>query len=165
MAEQTIAKDKLLTMLNVLPKEFTISFDFYAQDQSGWAHVLQFREGSNPPYKYGDRIPEIFYEASTSTLRVYFDVNGKKVHKDVTAATYKWHTVRLVQKKGRDVFHYSIWLNGAEVYSIINSDPQDFKSVKVYAASYTFSNYSPQKGKLRNLIVQTKGNAGEYRVK
>ena len=165
---QNIERDKLITILPTLGKEFNISFEFFATDHPGFGHVLQFMLGASTTFQYGDQIPDIFYRSSTSTLRIYMDVNNVFfTRRDITAAPNTWHHVQITQNilQTGTGYRYSIYLNGKLEHTLQNmgTGARVFNKVRVYASEYTISAgvwespYEAQPGQIRNLYVHSNG--------
>ena len=48
---------------------------------------------------------------------------------------------------------YRISIGGKEVYAVENSQPEEFKDVKVYASN---SGHTAQPGSIRNLVIESR---------
>ena len=156
--EHKITKDKLLTTIPLLKKEWKVSFDFKASGFSGLEQVLHLTtggKGAGSGAKYGDRTPAIWTHASKGFL-ISSAVGGKfsysKFFKPLPTPG-EWAEIEVGQELDGSYFIYSIKIDKKKVFSVRNSKPLEFKNVKVFSAS---SWYSPLSGLLRNIIIENK---------
>ena len=83
----TIQAHALITTLPSIGTTFELKFSFYPRDGgSNWGHVMQIMTGTTTPFQAGDRIPDVYYHADQSQLRVYLDRNGASEKNDI----FKW---------------------------------------------------------------------------
>ena len=155
-------KNKLLTTLPYIDKEYRVKFDVYPTIfKPGWSNVIHFTVNGNVA-QYGDRIPAVYFHsfrssATPNLLRICSAINGDKNHcynsKRPGLRRNQWSTVEIAQTKVNNNYSYTIHLNGVLVYSIINNDARNFSNVKVYAGD---GFYDSQPGFIRNLSFQGK---------
>ena len=84
----------------------------------------------------GQRIPAIFMHSGTTRLHITNSVNGNGNHvvnKDIPMGKYTKVTIQQVERSD-GVYVYSIYLNEKGVFSIVNTQPQEFDNVKLYAS-------------------------------
>ena len=152
----------MLSTLPLLAKEWRVLLDFKANNFNGLAQVLHITtggKGAGSGSKYGDRTPAIWTHSSRGFL-VSSAVGGKysyaKYFKPLPSLG-EWTSIKVAQEKVGSRTVYSITIGGKKVFSVTNSKPAQFESVKVYASSDW---YSPVSGLMRNLLIQNK-NYGE----
>ena len=68
-----------------------------------------------------------------------------------------WFKVRIQQNLTNGIYVYSIHINDVEAYRIANTKPEDFNNVVVYVGNPWMD---VQKGKIRNLIINTEPEKG-----
>ena len=156
--EHKITKDKLLTTIPLLKKEWRISFDFIASGFSGLAQILHLTtggKGAGKGAKYGDRTPAIWTHATKGFL-IASAVGGKysysKFFKALPAAG-EWVNIQVGQEMEASKMIYYIYIAGKKVFSTTNSKPSEFENVQVFSSSRW---YSPVNGLIRNLLIENK---------
>ena len=138
--EHKITKDKLLTTIPLLKKEWRISFDFIASGFSGLAQVLHLTtggKGAGSGAKYGDRTPAIWTH-STKGFLVASAVAGKFSYSKYFKAlpsTNIWINIEVGQEDTAGDTIYYVNIDGKKVLSVKNSRPSDFENVQVFASS------------------------------
>ena len=71
--------------------------------------------------------------------------------------TEDWFNLKLTQNETSGDFHFSIFIDSIKVYSIINSEPEDFKSVRAEFGRMRYnSNHKVADGSYRSLQVKSK---------
>ena len=154
-----IGKNKLLTTLREITKEWRVGFDVYPKSFSAkYTSVLHMTiggKGSGSGSMVGDRIPAIWFHKTKGVL-VSTALNGKvsynKVIKDLPP-TRKWTRIEVSQTLVSSKYIFSITIGDEQVFTKQNTKPVDLSDVKVYAGSPW---YSGQKGSLRKLKIETK---------
>ena len=83
---------------------------------------------------YGARVPGIWTH-SAGYFHICFAVNGNKNYCFNTKKIpiNKWVKVRLSQQLEDSQYIYKIFINGQQVVRTVNSQPREFKNVKVYS--------------------------------
>ena len=154
--EHKISRNKLLTTIPLLKKEWKVSFDFKADNFRG--QVLHMTAGGKGA-KYGDRTPAIWVHSSRGFV-ISSAVGGRynyiKYLKPLPSAG-EWTTLEIGQEFDGSKVVYSVAVGGKKVFSTTNSKPSAFENVKVYASSNW---YSPVSGFIKNLLIENK-NDGE----
>ena len=64
-----------------------------------------------------------------------------------------WTTIAISQALEGGRYMYRISIGGKEVYAVENSQPEEFKDVKVYASN---SGRTAQPGSIRNLVIESR---------
>jgi len=154
--QMAIRKNRLLTTLAVLPKEFDISFDLYPTKWGPPFHksILRMTSTGSNCCGIGSRIPAVL--GHYGSIGVYFALNGGgstclATHKQPTK---KWIHVRIAQIREKrvtgDIYIFAVYLNHKLWRTMENRKPQEFRNVKVFAGDQF---YSPQPGFLKNLQI------------
>ena len=154
-----IARNRLLTTLPEVTKEWRVGFDVYPKSFSAkYASVLHLTiggKGSGSGSRVGDRIPAIWFHKTKGVL-VSTALNGKvsynKFIKPLPPAG-KWTRMEVSQTLVSSKYIFSITIGGKQVFTKRNTKPVDLSDVKVYAGSPW---YSGQKGELRKLKIEIK---------
>lgn len=151
--------DTLISTLTVLPKEYLISLDIkpiYFNNQQARGAIL-FSTGSET-VKYGYKTLFIgFFPNSLGKLYISADINSKiqdVVYEGVgVVRSGEWNKIDISQTRLNNCsYMYVIYVNKKMVFSKINNQPEEMKSVKCYASGPLFH---PQDGYVRNLNVYT----------
>ena len=160
--EQKISRNRLLTTIPLLKKEWKVSFDFKASNFRGLQQVLHMTAGGKgvgSGSKYGDRTPAIWTHSSRGFV-ISSAVGGRynfvKYVKPLPSAG-EWTTIEIGQEFDGSKVVYSINIGGKRVFSTTNSKPSAFENVKVFASSNW---YRPVTGFIKNLLIENK-NDGE----
>ena len=154
--ELQLKKDNLLTTIPTLGIEWEISFEFKPEnyDNTKYTSILHLTVGENISV-LGDRIPAIFFH-SKSGLHVATSLgDDPNYHKDIIPKLplNKWSTIVVSQIKSGAVTNLNIQVAGTDHISVPNPTPQEFSTVKVYAADPW---YDAQPGFIKGLIIKTK---------
>ena len=105
---------------------------------------------------YGDRTPAIFF-LSNPDMHLTSAIDGNhNYNKDLnmTMPVNQWSSITLSQEKSNGVVTFRIEVNGAEAWAMVNTQPKEFKSVKVYASDPW---YEARPGFIKALTIQTRG--------
>ena len=104
---------------------------------------------------YGKRTPAIWFHPSLGMHLVNAMNGNTNYHKNMKLKipVSQWSTIVLSQEKSNGVVTFRIVVNGAEAWSVVNTQPKEFKYVKVYASDPW---YEAQPGYIRALTIQTK---------
>ena len=82
----------------------------------------------------GARTPSIYFPPGSTTLEICVQIYNCFASEALPLNS--WTNVQIAQsKQSNGTSQYSIVINGTEVHSVINSQPQEFQDVKVYASS------------------------------
>ena len=160
--EHVIAKNKLLTTIPTLKKEWRVSFELKASNLTGITQVLHMTAGGRgygPGSKYGDRTPAIWISAQRG-FYVSSAVEGKHSYgtytgRDSLPSVGKWIMVKVSQQLEGARVVYSIAIGGKKVFSTTNSLPSEFSKVKVFISSNW---YAPQSGFIKNFLIENKND-------
>ncbi|XP_065656161.1 uncharacterized protein LOC100212432 isoform X5 [Hydra vulgaris] len=161
--ESPLVKGKLIATLKVMNKEYSISFEVKPTSfEKGWKSVIHLTLGNNF-VTYGDRNPGVwFHENGLGGLHICSAVSSyRNLCKDTNPIQIdKWSTVKVAQQFSEGSYVYSIYINGENIFSTINTDPRNFENVKVFMADPW---YNAQNGFVRNLRI-INGNEGKLLV-
>ena len=167
--EHTIAKNKLLTTLPELTKEWRVSFEVKPTAFRNYPEsILQLTIGGSGR-KIGDRTPAIWFHKTRGIL-VASALDGKasfsKWLKPLPSSG-QWTRIEVSQSLVESKYIYNITIGDKEEFSIQNKKPVELKKVKVYSGNPW---HAPQKGSIRNLKIDIKTPppiqcvlAGEFR--
>ena len=154
--EHQLVKNTLLSTLPTLGKEWKISFQFKPTnyDFKDWTNLVHLTVGGNHEH-YGDRTPAIFFKPDRG-LVVSSSINGENNNyvrtRVPTPPVNHWTTVSVSQIKSDCAYVFKVEVNGAEAWSMDNSQAREFTSVKVYASD-PFYNAHP--GSIRAFTILT----------
>ena len=156
--KHVIGKNKLLTTLPEITKEWRVGFDVYPASYSArYASVLHLTiggKGVGSSAKVGDRTPPIWFHKTRGVL-VSTAQDGKasysKFFKPLPLAG-EWTRMEVSQTLVSSQYMYSITIGNEQVFSKPNTKPVELSDVKVYAGSP----WSSQKGSLRKLKIEIK---------
>ena len=156
-AQHQLKKGSLLTTLQSLGQTWRISFQFYPSNYNskGWTSLLHLTTGGDLR-TYGERTPAIFFHPSYGMVTASA-INGNPNYwksLNIQIPLSQWSTIVLSQEKSDGVVTFRIVVNGTEAWSVVNTQPKEFKSVKVYASDPW---YEAQPGYIRALTIQTTG--------
>ena len=154
---QQLKKNKLLTRISKLNKEWRVSFEVnptsYKPKVSSVLHMTAGGKGS----KAGDQTPAVWIHKRKGIMVAAY-VNGKKGF----LKTFKglpnsgeWIKMEISQVKAGSQYIYSIAINGEEKFSMEHTRAEEFSNVRVFASS---PYYSGQIGSIRNVTVENKAD-------
>ncbi|XP_065671442.1 uncharacterized protein LOC100209097 isoform X2 [Hydra vulgaris] len=151
--EFTLIQSALLGTLNVLKKEYTISFKLKPMKYSkGWKSVLHLTLGKDYG-NYGDRNPGVwFHEDGSGKLAIFAAVSGNvNYYVETTSLPLNaWSYLKIYQSFMDGKYWFSVDLNGINIHSVENTDARDFKALKVYASDLW---YASQEGLISDLLI------------
>ena len=157
--KHVIGKDKLLTTLPEITKEWRVGFDVLPTSFSTrYASVLHLTiggKGSGSGSRVGDRIPAIWFHKTKGVL-VSTALSGKVSFNRLIPSLptlKKWTRIEVSQTLVSSKYIFSIAIGGKQVFKKSNTKPVDLSDVKVFAGSPW---YSGQKGELRKLKIEIK---------
>ena len=119
-----------------------------------WGSIIHFTTGRDNG-RYGYRIPAIW--TIPGQRRIHF-TSGISGHVNYIFNTKRglplnrWVSLKVTQRQvkgGR--FRYTIYVNGRQVFTIINTKPRNFRNVKVYVSDPW---YPAANGVIRRLIFK-----------
>ncbi|XP_065679570.1 uncharacterized protein LOC101235088 isoform X2 [Hydra vulgaris] len=156
--ELVITQGSILGTLNVLKKEYTVEFNLKPKSYTkGWKSVLHLTLGKDFG-AYGDRNPGVwFHEDGSGKLSIFAAVNGNNNYYVETAPLplNQWSHIKICQSMRDGKYWFSVYLNGANIHKVANSEPRDFTNMVVYASDLW---YAGQDGSISNLRIFN-GNA------
>ncbi|XP_065675442.1 uncharacterized protein LOC136091662 [Hydra vulgaris] len=151
LSVQTLEVEKLLTTFKILPKEYVVSLEvFITSSTDYWVNIIHFTIGGNYG-NYGDRTPSI--AVINNVMQVCSPVSGIVSYCDFSKELMlnQWIKVRISQLLYNGNYNYTFQVDQETVKTCINTQPQEFTNVKLYASDpWT----SPLPGYIRNLVVR-----------
>ena len=152
IGEMILKKSTLIAKPKILLRGWRVSFKINPFGTiNGWTNILHATIGRNHG-KYGDRTPGIWFHSKTTKLFICSAVNGNTNY-CYTSSPIPLHKtssiiVQQVQWEKDFQYYYQIFINGKNVFSLLNHLPKVLKDVKYYAsnpwhtpAKATFSNF------------------------
>ncbi|XP_047144978.2 uncharacterized protein LOC101236634 isoform X1 [Hydra vulgaris] len=169
--EQVIQKSKLITTLSFLDKTFSISFMLKPissmSNKDVWYNIIHltiYDEGSI----YGARIPAIWIYRS-SLIYICFALSGE--HNYVVGpqplSLDVWSSLLISQTELNGEYIFTVYLNDQILHNKINTQPQIFKNVQVYASNpwYEALNGYIKDFKIVNGYVDFVDEVSEFMIK
>ena len=154
-----VAGTKLATVC-VLSKDWRVTHEFrFTQYRDGWSNIIQLTLGGSND-QYGDRTPVIHAYLHNSTANDGLVFIASAVNGNINYESYSvlppvgaWTTIAISQTLEGGKYIYKITIGGKEVHAVENSQPKEFKAVKVYASNPW---QEAQPGYIRNLVIETR---------
>ena len=156
--KHVIAKNRLLTTLPKLTKEWRVSFEVnptsFSRRDASVLHMTIGGKGSGGGSSVGDRIPAIWFHKTKGAI-VSTALNGKVSYniKRALPLAGEWTKIEVSQTLVASKYMFSITIGGEQVFTKPNTKPVELSDVKVYAGSPW---YLGQKGSLRKLKIEIK---------
>ena len=150
-----LKRNTILTTLPILTKEWRVSFELNptSYNYNGFAQILQLGIGGKSK-NIGDRTPALWIHKSRGVY-IVTTLNGKpnagKYFRSKKPNVNEWTTVEMSQVKTGPNYIFSLVIKGETLWSVKNTDPREFSSVKVFASSPW---YSAQAGSVRGLRIE-----------
>ena len=136
--EHTLKRNTLIKKLKAYYSDFEVSFDIRPFGKvHAWTSILHVTEWDDNS-AYGNRIPAVFFQPESNKLAICSAINGNKNYcwKDKTdLPTDKFSHVIIKQKLINNQFMYTIYLNGKQVFKIVNTRPVTLYRAKVFLSS------------------------------
>ena len=162
--EHQLKRGSLLTTLPTLAKEWKVSFELRASSYQykSYAQILQMTIGGKSG-NIGDRTPALWIHKTrgvylTTTLGSKSNVG--KFFKTKKPPINEWTSVEISQTRKGSKYIFSFTLKGETLWTVENSDPREFSSVKVFASSDW---YVAQAGSIRGFKIENM-MPGEYLI-
>ncbi|XP_047143901.1 uncharacterized protein LOC124817645 [Hydra vulgaris] len=160
--ETSLEPGKLVATIPQLAKSYKISFDLKPKSYPfGIYSVLHFTIGGNLN-EIGDRTPAFLFR-SNGTKNYLFCI-AAPINGDISTQIYikppplnAWTKVVVSQRRVYSKYVFKIYLNGTNVFSERNNEPQKFNNVKVFASNPWYKHHD---GSIKNLILEN-GEPGE----
>ena len=153
--EIVLEKNALLTDLPVLAKEWRVSFEIKptSYKYNGYAQILQMTTGGKSG-KIGDRTPALWIH-KTKGVYIATTLNDKPnegiFFKTKKPSLNEWTSVEISQVVVGSKYIFSLIIGGETLWSVENTKPRKFYSVKVFASSGW---YTPQEGSIRQFKIE-----------
>ena len=104
---------------------------------SGWTNIFHAMTGGGTCCKIGKRIPAIFVYDQSTRIHVCTSINDNGNHyfdKTIPMGEFTNFVIRqALRHDGK--YHFSLFINGKLINSVINDKPRVFNDVKVYASN------------------------------
>ena len=153
VGEIEIKKNQIIKTLNILPKEYEVSFEVKPTSKTNatYSNVIHFTVGGDNAV-YGDRTPAVWFHFSnfhfSSTLNGLVDgLYGS----NVIMKLMEWTKIKISQLLIKGNYVFTIWVAESLIYNIINYQAREFHDVKVYISDPW---YVAQPGYIRNLVIK-----------
>ena len=156
--EMEIKKGTLVTTLDHMKMEFKLTFEVKATSFLGVnSNILHFTLGDMNGI-YGTRIPLVRLATTKPFLKVCSSINGVTeqgyaIDGDIEVQLNEWIYIEITQTQGPVGYIYSISMNGNQLFSIINNQPETFYNVLCYVSGPW---KTAQPGFVRNLYYYYK---------
>ena len=150
-----LKRDTLLTTLPILAEEWRVSFEIKPTNYNynGFAQILQITTGGKSG-KIGDRTPALWIH-KTKGVYIATTLNGKPnegiYFKTKKPSLNEWTSVEISQVLEGSKYIFSLIIGGETLWSVENTKPRRFYSVKVFASS---SWYTTQAGSIRQFKIE-----------
>ena len=153
IGQTKLAKNRLVTKLPMLTKQFQISFDFKPTKWiNGWTSILHFTTGANC-CSPGSRIPAIFPLNQKLAISFAIGNSGNTYFWTPKLPLNKWVHFTMVQKlEGRN-YVYRVYMDNKLLKTLVNKVPRDYRNVKVFVADPW---YNTQPGFIKNIDISNK---------
>ena len=153
--EHFLTRSTLLTTLPTLAKEWRVSFEFKPESYlyRSFAQILHLSIGGKGG-KLGDRTPALWIHKSRGVYiatALNKDPNRGEFFKSKKPPINEWSMVEISQAKIGSTYMFSLVIRGETLWSVVNSDPQEFSNVNVYSSSPW---YVAQAGSIRGLRIE-----------
>ena len=155
-----ITKNTLVTTLDQVTKEYKLSLEVNITkiDKVNFRNILHFTVGLDSG-DYGTRTPKVSL-APEGRLKIYAAVNG------ITEKGYaftdddvfnlgQWVSIEISQVKGPLGYNFTISMEGKQLHTIINNQPETFYKVRCYVSN---PKQRAQLGSIRNVFFYYKLN-------
>ena len=150
-----LKRDTLLTTLPILAEEWRVSFEIKPTNYNynGYAQILQLTTGGKSS-NVGDRTPALWIH-KTRGVYIATTLNGKpyvgKLFKTKKPPLNKWTSVEISQVLEGSKYIFSLIIGDETLWSVENTKPRKFYSVKVFASSGW---YTAQAGSIRQFKIE-----------
>nr|XP_047141386.1 uncharacterized protein LOC100201742 [Hydra vulgaris] len=151
--EFVLNQGRILGILNVLKKEYTISFNLKSMSYSKGLKSVLYLILCNSSEIYDDfSLGIVFHEDGSGSLVIYATVHGNSNYyvKTNPLLLGQWQNIRICQLLVGKKFIFTVYLNDINVYRVENSLAVEFKNIKVYGSNIKDS---PQDGSVSDLLI------------
>ncbi|XP_047137853.1 uncharacterized protein LOC100198704 isoform X2 [Hydra vulgaris] len=151
--EMKLEQGQLIGTMSLLKKVYTVSFKIKPVTYSKeWRSVIHLTTDQNYG-KYGERNPAVwFHEGGSGRLAVFTALNENNnayFPTDVFPLNI-WSSVKIHQYQIKDIFYFSVDVNGKNIHTVENKKPIELKNVKVYASDPW---YNAQDGFIKDILI------------
>ena len=137
-------------------------FDVFPTHLSRCHDSILHITNSGNSYVYGCRNPGLWFCNDKFHMCSAINGNWNYCYDSKRFNANNWIKVQVEQKMINNKYYYSITLNDATVYSIINSQPRVFHNMKLYVSDPWYSTMS---GNIKNLVIRTRTEPGKVSLK
>nr|XP_047140263.1 uncharacterized protein LOC124815535 isoform X2 [Hydra vulgaris] len=139
LKEHALIKDNLIATLPLLEKSYSVSFKVKPKSYNAGDYISVIHLTIGGDYGInGYRIPGVWFNNDGSgKMLICSSVNGDHSYCILTEPikSNEWSSIRISQFQINEVYMYSVYLKGNNIYSIKNTLPQTFTNINVYAAN------------------------------
>eukprot|EP00092_Neocalanus_flemingeri_P021860 GFUD01023715.1.p1 GENE.GFUD01023715.1~~GFUD01023715.1.p1 ORF type:complete len:192 (-),score=26.52 GFUD01023715.1:1111-1686(-) len=150
-----IKKSNQIALLPYIAKVYSVSFDVIINNlgTARWNSIIHLTIGADISV-YGDRTPAVWLNDGKG-FYICSAINGNKdkcyvdpIQREVGV----WYHIEISQSLTGNKLMYAININQETVYTIENTQAEQFEKVQVWAGD---EYYAPLDGKIRNIEVKT----------
>ena len=121
----------------------------------GWNNIVHFNSlPTDDYYKYGSRMPAIWFISGTTQLHMRFSANKvlPMYNHDKNLTQNEFTHIQLIQRPNdQGKYMLSVYIGGVKVYGIENKDARSWNNVDAYVSSPLFR---PAKAYVRNFVYK-----------
>ena len=152
----TIRRSNLITEKRHLPRGWRVSFDIKPLGiASGYRSIIHATIGKNAA-RHGDRTPGVWFLSGSTRIIVCTSLNGKsnkcRRTKALPLNQYSKLTLTQVQSPTDYKYLFQMFINGKQIFSLVNRTPRVFRNVKYYAGDPW---YKPANALIKNMKIVT----------
>ncbi|XP_065663221.1 uncharacterized protein LOC136085755 isoform X2 [Hydra vulgaris] len=151
--EFSLNQERLLGVLSVLKKEYTISFNLKPMSFSKGLKNVLYLSLCNNHKLYGDKSLGLwFHEDGSGSLVIYAAVNGNSTYSVKTDPLIldQWHNVKICQWLQGGKYLFTVDLNNVNIHKAENFLALDFENITVYGSNILDA---PQNGSISDLLI------------
>lgn len=137
-------------------KQWSVDVDIRPNEKTsnGWQSLFRLAK-DNQNVLPGSRAPAVFFQSGTTKMMICSTMSGNPnscwTH-DGELALNEWTNLRIAQSKSCGLYHFTISIGEEQVYSVVNTHPEIFFNMRVYAGDRW--SFVPN-ANLRNLHIDT----------
>ncbi|XP_066914259.1 uncharacterized protein [Clytia hemisphaerica] len=150
-----VVRDRLYKNIGKIHKSYSFTFEIKPTGTiTGWSNIVHAYDKEGNCCGVGQRIPAIFVHSRSTRLHITNAVSGNgnyAVNRNIPMGQFTNVTIQQV-KQSDGSYLYSIYLDKTRVASTINTQPQEFDNVQLYASDKW---YNPSEVVLRYFNFQS----------
>uniref|UniRef100_A0A7M5WXS8 Peptidase S1 domain-containing protein n=1 Tax=Clytia hemisphaerica TaxID=252671 RepID=A0A7M5WXS8_9CNID len=150
-----VVRNRLYKNIGKIHKSYSFTFEMKPTGTiAGWSNIVHAYDKEGNCCGVGQRIPAIFMSSNSTRLRIAnaVSINGNYgVNRNIPMGQFTNVTIQQVEQSGGS-YLYSIYLNTTKIASTVNTQPQEFDNVQLFASDKW---YNPSKVVLRYFNFQS----------